>query len=757
MKLRFYIFLGLGFSLFCNTVSAQAPNTWKDWYAYNSVFCIESIDSSVAALTANGVFIYSTENETYKKITKLQGLSGVGLTTMKYNSQYKSLLIGYSDGCIDIIQFPKLTIHNIPTISKRNVYGSKAIRDIQFKNDTAYIATDFGLVTFHVQTHEFIHSAVLGSDGESIGVSQITIDSLHNTLYAASERGILRIGLHENISDGSLWQLVPNSIHQHSPITHICYYNNSLLYSVSHKSWEIQDTIYQLSNSISTLYDTLTFVEKIKHVSENVSIISRNAIKLYSSDNQHILSLPTASVAIQRNFSDICTVGNTYWISDYQNGIFKAQDVQSKYPQGPYSNNTAEVFCRKNVVHLVCGGANLYQIGQYNMLSGGFWYGHINWNVKNSICVYPLRNSDTYYYGTAGWGLVQGSKVWTYDSIYTKDNSTIQNMYNDNSPYEFITDIAADYQDNIWCINKSVQYPLVVKSNKQTWNKFYFSGVSDKNFERLVIDTRNTVWIAGTTKLIAFSAQNTIDNELDDLYAYIDLADEEGNIADRTTCLAIDTEDVLWIGTTQGIARHTNIQNVFKAQTSIARIKIEIDGEIGYLLSSERITCITVDGANRKWIGTQNSGVFLLSPDGTIQMANYTIQNSPIPSNTIQSIAINHALGEVYISTDKGLVSIMSDATIGADSMEDIKIFPNPVREDYEGGIYIQGTVANAIIKITDISGDLVFQTIANGGTGVWNGTNLKGERVATGVYLVYISSEDGTQTRVSKLLVVHK
>jgi hypothetical protein len=129
--------------------------------------------------------------------------------------------------------------------------------------------------------------------------------------------------------------------------------------------------------------------------------------------------------------------------------------------------------------------------------------------------------------------------------------------------------------------------------------------------------------------------------------------------------------------------------------------------------------------------------------------------NYPLPSNTINSISIQHSSGEVFIATDKGLVSVMSDATQGSETMEEIKIFPNPVREDYRGNLYIQGTVANAIIKITDMSGDLVFQTIANGGTGVWNGTNLLGERVATGVYLVYISNSDGSQTKVSKLLFI--
>lgn len=752
-----YIYIGAIFilSTIVSQLYAQAPNTWKDWYAYNSASCIGHIDSSIIALTSNGLFIYNPTTKITKKITKIQGLSGVGLTTMKYNETTKKLLIGYGDGCLDIIEFPNQNIYSIPTISKRSLYGSKAIRDIVFKNDTAYIATDFGLVTFSMQTHEFIHTAVLGTQGESVSVQNISIDTTTKTLYAASQKGIFSIGLHENISDGFLWKKVPNSIHESSAITHICYFNNALYFSVSHKSWGQTDTIYKLHNSIASVFDTVKYLEKIKIHNGLLTILARSSITMYNTDLAPISTITNPSNTTQVNFSDVCTRGNTVWISDFQKGIYNTDSFEAKYPQGPYSNISSEVFCRNNVVHLVSGGANIYQNGQYNILSGGIWYGHINWSVRNSICVYPVPNSDTYYYGTAGWGLVQNSVSWKFDTIYNKNNSTIQNIYEDNSPYEYITDIAADTKNNIWCINKGVSYPLVVKTNTNTWNKYNFNGVSGKNFERLLIDKQNTIWLVGETKLIAFSANNTIENPSDDLYAYIDLSDDEGNIADRTSSIAIDNDGVLWIGTTQGIARHSNPYDVFKGKKSISRIKLELEGEVGYLLSSERISCIAVDGANRKWIGTQNSGIFLISPDGTQQLANHTVQNSPVPSNTINSIAINHSTGEVYIATDKGLVSIMSDAIRGVETMEEIKIFPNPVREYYFGNIYIQGTAANAIIKITDMSGDLVFQTYANGGMGVWNGTNLDGKRVATGVYLVYISNEDGTQTKVSKLLFI--
>ena len=163
-----------------------------------------------------------------------------------------------------------------------------------------------------------------------------------------------------------------------------------------------------------------------------------------------------------------------------------------------------------------------------------------------------------------------------------------------------------------------------------------------------------------------------------------------------------------------------------------------------------------VDGANRKWVGTENSGVFLISENGTEQLLNFTKNNSPLPSNSVTCISIDHATGEVYIGTELGLVSYIGDATAGDQTMNKVKIYPNPVRESYDGDIYIQGLVSDAIVKITDVSGNLVRTITANGGTAVWDGRNTYGERVQTGVYLIYISDETATYSAIRKIVFIN-
>jgi hypothetical protein len=172
-------------------------------------------------------------------------------------------------------------------------------------------------------------------------------------------------------------------------------------------------------------------------------------------------------------------------------------------------------------------------------------------------------------------------------------------------------------------------------------------------------------------------------------------------------------------------------------------------------LGTTPINCIRVDAANRKWIGTVN-GAWLVSPDGYTVIKNFTMSNSPLLSNIINEIGVNDNTGEVFFATEKGIISFMGTATDAGDTHGDVLVYPNPVKPEYNGLIAIKGLVNNAYVKITDISGQLVYETRANGGTATWNGFNFAGRRAATGVYLVYSSNQDGTETNVAKILFIN-
>ena len=218
-----------------------------------------------------------------------------------------------------------------------------------------------------------------------------------------------------------------------------------------------------------------------------------------------------------------------------------------------------------------------------------------------------------------------------------------------------------------------------------------------------------------------------------------------------------DRNGEIWVGTLQGIEVFYNTDCIFTDEECDAQeILIEQDGNFQLLLETETITAIEIDGGNRKWIGTQTSGVYLLSDDGIDQIQRFTEDNSPLISNTIQDISFNFSTGEVFFATDKGIVSFIGTATGFDGEINETSIYPNPVREDYEGVVTIDGLTFRTDVRITDINGNIVHSTTSDGGRALWNGKNENGQRVSTGVYLVFATNRDGSETTVGKIAVVN-
>lgn len=253
----------------------------------------------------------------------------------------------------------------------------------------------------------------------------------------------------------------------------------------------------------------------------------------------------------------------------------------------------------------------------------------------------------------------------------------------------------------------------------------------------------------------------TIDNEDDDRYAKIDVKDEfNAIITNDIYSIAEDHDGNIWLGTNKGILVYYNPNAVFDGENFYAKPiyipRIDDPTKGDALLVTESVSAIAIDGANRKWLGTKNAGVSLVSDDGLKQLYNFTAENSPLLSNSISSIAINDITGEVFFGTDNGIISFVAEATGPAENYESVFVYPNPVRENYTDDIVIKGLVENTLLKITDLNGNLVFETISLGGQALWNGKNFDNERVATGVYMIFCSNEEGTLSHVTKLLFIH-
>jgi ligand-binding sensor domain-containing protein len=364
---------------------------------------------------------------------------------------------------------------------------------------------------------------------------------------------------------------------------------------------------------------------------------------------------------------------------------------------------------------------------------------------------------------TWGYGIIYLEKMQK-KAVYNPSNSSLQTII----PGDFcrVYGMAFDKNMNLWVTNSGVSNPISVLSADGKWTSLnYGPAINAPNVSKLLIDSGNRKWVIlpRGNGLFVFDDNGTPGDIRDDTYTRVSIADNAGNeISNFVYDIAEDLEGNIWVGTASGPVVYYHPAAVFEGPQAggyaqqILVPRNDGSGLGDYLLSTETITSIAVDGANRKWFGTRNSGVYLISADGLKQIHHFTRENSPLLSNTINSITIDGQTGEVFFATDKGIVSYRGTATSGGDSFGKVYVFPNPVRETYHGDITITGLARNVNVKITDISGNLVFETKALGGQAVWNGKNFDGRRVATGVYLVFCTNEDGSKTYVTKLLFIH-
>ncbi|HRZ21361.1 MAG TPA: two-component regulator propeller domain-containing protein, partial [Bacteroidales bacterium] len=365
-------------------------------------------------------------------------------------------------------------------------------------------------------------------------------------------------------------------------------------------------------------------------------------------------------------------------------------------------------------------------------------------------------NNKTVFIGSWGNGLYELRDNGLYE-IYTDENSTLQ-QYTGTGRIN-VGGLCFDHDHHLWISNSNAANLLCVKKNDGTWTSFNLGSVaSGIDAGEIVIDSTGQKWmLVRDHGLLVFNDNHTLDETLDDRTRKLNANTGNGALPGlKILSFAVDQEGELWIGSDEGVAVIYSPGNVFTGGNYDAqRILVEQDGYIGYLLETESVTAIAIDGANRKWFGTDRAGVFLMSDDGTQEILHFNEDNSPLLSNSITSIVINDD-GEVFFGTAKGIISYKSTATPPPPANTNVYAYPNPVRENYNGVIAIKGLVKNADVKITDVSGTLIYATQAEGGQAIWDGHNFDGRRARTGVYLVFISNEDGSDTMVTKILFIN-
>ncbi len=748
---------------------AQNNLLWQGYFSYNEIKDVSESTTTVYAAAENALFSQNVSTSNIKTTNTIDGLSGQTISTLYYSPTFKKTLVGYEDGLIIVINEADGSMLNVVDIVKKELpSNSKKINHFLEHNGIVYISCDFGIVQFNLATLQFGDTYFIGSAGEEIRVYQTTI--FNNEIYAVTQYfGIRKANLsNPNLIDYKQWQVF-DSGYWKGMVTFnnqlVAYSSNNRLYKYNGFSFDEILNVGQESIRFKAIANYL-----VATTSSGVYVLNSQLVLVRQINSNQITDS-------QPSFTCATVVNDKVFIGTKEDGLISTSIVanslfENNTPAGSTRNNIFALDVTPNVLWAVYGGYS----GDYNP------YAFTNAGFPNS---YGISK-----YTSKGWlhipyEQVLGAKAISriiinpknekqvYASSFFSGLLKIENeepnlLYNeDNSSLEEITFIpgyrndvringtAFDKTGNLWVNNSLVDKGLSVLKTNGQWQSYSLGTIlkdsQDANLGRMLIDKNGTKWFCSNTNgLISFNESNT-------KFKKITTGTEEGNLPTTDVrAIAIDTRNQLWIGTTRGLRILSNINSFLTEDKMTTRPIIILEDDLAQELFYEQfITDIVVDGANNKWIGTADSGVFLVSSDGQETKYHFTKDNSPLPSNAINDIAINSETGEVFFATDKGMVSFKGTATKANEDLNNVYVYPNPVRPEYEGTVKIAGLLDKANVKISDIQGNLVHETTSEGGTIEWDTTAFGKYKVASGVYMIFVSAQDGIETKVKKVMII--
>lgn len=752
--MKYSVLLFLLFPVLLHAQGDVSIGEWKTHQSYNqSIKSVESGDFIYCA-SRFGLFNVHREERSVTTLTKVDGLSGVELSEIAYSERHNLVFVAYTDGNIDIIG--DNFIKNIPYIATTTVViGSKQINSISFYEDRAYIATSFGVVVYDMVKENVPESYLnLSPRGNKLIINDIAV--FDGRVYIATDIGIRSGDLDDNLLDFELWRTDIDG-----SFSAIETFNNQLIiYSDSNE-------LYQYDGKQTTLLDDDIEVQHLDVNHNQLVVTKQNYIDVY--DQNWSITSEKANAAAH----GLVDANGDMWVCAPPFGILKYVDGDISFikPNGPDSHNCWTVDYANGEIWVASGGLDL----AYNAVginSGFYRYKDRKWdsyNDRNTTEISRLRDMHLVrvdektrkkYVASYNLGIAEVSKnnevrVWDKASAEGAMQS-VNNSPSENAPVR-IAGMDLDSQGNLWMTQQFAEDQLVVKTKDDEWHSYNIG--SNKRVNDVLVDGNGHKWVViHLDGIYVYNDGDDPTTEVDDV-GVVTLSATKGNgdlPANDVYALTLDKDRNVWVGTSDGITVFYNTNAIFETGVNYDGVRplIGEGDETAWLLEGQKINAIAIDGANQKWIATLN-GVFVTNPNGNEILYNFNVDNSPLLSNNIRDLDINGRTGEVFMATDKGLISYRAEAVDGGETHNDVYVYPNPVRPGYTGAIAITGLVENANVKIADISGNLVFETQAQGGQAVWDGKTFGGREVSSGVYLVFSTNRTGSETFISKIMII--
>ncbi|HRZ97685.1 MAG TPA: two-component regulator propeller domain-containing protein [Paludibacter sp.] len=756
-------------------VSAQlAMGKWRTHFAYNNVDQIAQSENKIYAVSEGSLYSIDKEDEGMEFYSKVSGLNDVSISKIEYDKQSQQLLIVYANGNIDLLSTGGVI--NVIDLFIKQMSTSKAINDIIFYDNKAYLSCSFGILVLNMLKREIADTYFIGANATEVNVIKTAI---HNgNIYAATANSIYKASYAEpNLVNYEFWSTL-GGLPGSGEIKSLGSFDGKLLLLRGGKLYR-----QNADNTWAAMLTDLTI--SYFNISGNNLFVynSLNQMYLVNSQFEKVLIDGVTNVSDSEYDAESKTswfAGSSIGVIAYNSGLNPA--VKTYKPAGPAVNIPWSMTFAGQKLFVVQGGrwsSQYFRQGLVMMYENGVW-SNINhatikaktnkevWDFMN-IAVDPTDNKH-FYVTSYGTGLYE-FKDNEFFKLHNYTNSTLEPHPLAATMPDLYTRLDGgvfDSEGNLFVANSAVSNNLKVLLKTGEWIQLKASSTGKETLGKIIINNQNVnhKWILSVRsgEILVLDDKGTFNNDFDDVFTVFKSfpdPDAEGALISPATIytMAQDKNGVIWAGTEQGPLVFYNTANAFTSGFSCSRVKIpRLDGtnQADYLLKDERIKAIAVDGANRKWIGTESSGVYLMSENGQEMIHQFTVSNSPLLSNDIISIAINPVTGEVFFGTGQGIVSYQSDAAESTGSFSNVYAYPNPVREGYNGVITITGLVDNTHVKITDLNGNLICSTTSNGSIATWNGKDVHGRKVSTGIYLVICANEDGTQNTITKIMVIN-
>ena len=752
--------------LFCSAIVYSQYAGWSSFYSYNQITgVVGANDGLVYGLAENSLFSYDPTANEVVPITTVNGLLGDDINTLSISDNY--MMVGYQNGMLGVHNLTDGSVVLDNSID-RNITipgNNKAINSFLLKDQTLYISANYGISSYDFVNNRFIDSYFFGVNNSQIQVNQTAL--VGTSLYAATEEGLYKASTDDpNLVLESAWTKIAAG--QWKAIGLV---NNTLLGIVQSGGTSICNAlINEVAIERHRESGTLLWVD----VNEDALILSfSNKILSFDAD-QLVSTLATATGNLSgQKFSSATQLGGNLFIGSSGSGLLLHNPSETRVvsPSGPLRNDIFDLSVVADNEMWIAHGAfsqsyNPYPLNAYGIsrLSEEGWqnlpYSSLS-GALSIVSVVPNPNDTSQVFACAmHQGLLEINNgvvgtLWNHTNSGLESVNPIEFGENPNYRSVRVRDVAFDSEGAMWSITSFVAKGLKKRSVDGNWQSVDLLPVLSSpkraaGYSKLEISPNDEIYFGSSSSgLIGYA-------EINGTPVLRSIGVAENLPAEDVRSVALDYDDNLWIGTTNGLRVLYGASRMFTQEVSASTVVLEEGGNVGELLANQNIKAIEVDGNNQKWVATDGAGVFLFAEDGKKTIHHFTKENSPLPTNFIQNLAYDNQSGKIFIATSSGLVAFQGNAFAPSETLENIEVYPNPIRPRYTGPLTIRGLQADCVVKITDIVGNAVYETTSTGGSVQWDMNSFSGKRVRSGVYLIFVTTKDGMDSSVEKVMIIN-